>query len=132
MKKRTKLCKLFSFGLIFHCTMEVIERFFPEDLQKSLRNPLQITLRTGIALLLFILAFLISNSKLFLGLMGTFFSSTINILIPTVTETIHRYPNNYGFWKWKLFMNIFLILFYFFILVTGSTANINEIIKLYS
>lgn len=123
---------LFSFGLIFHCTMEVVEKFFESDLLKDHKNSLQISLRTTITLLLFLLAFLISNSKLFLGLMGTFFSSTINILIPTIAETVHRYPNNYGLLNWKLFMNIFLILFYIFILFTGSSANISEIIKLYT
>lgn len=123
---------LFSFGLIFHCTMEVIEKMLESYVIKSYKNSVQISLRSAITVVLFLIAYLVSNSKLFLGLMGTFFSSTIAILIPVITETIHRYPDNYGFLNWKLFFNIFLVMFYFVVLISGCTANITEIISLYA
>lgn len=124
---------LFSMGLMIHTAMEVIGKKWGDVIYKEKETLVQISLRISIVFLLFIFAILVPNLKVFISLTGVIFLGSLSIFIPAVIETIHRFPTRrYGFLKWKLFMNAFLVFFYFLTLTTGVYVDIKEIINLYS
>lgn len=89
----------------------------------------QILLRTGIILVSGGIAAGIPNLEPFISLVGAVFFSLLGIFVPSFVETVYLWPNNLGWWKWKLIKNILLCIFAILALVAGATASIDEIIN---
>lgn len=68
----------------------------------------------------------------FIGLVGAIFLSTLGIFIPAAVQAVYQGGTGYGFMKWKLVKNVFLMCFSVLALLTGSYSSILGIIEIYS
>lgn len=122
---------LFSFGLIFHICMETLWARFGSKVKTSRKNLYQISVRTCITLSMAGLAILIPNLKVFISLVGTLIFGTLSILVPVLTESLYLCDKSFGKFKWKLIVNIFLVLLYLVVLISSTCEDIIAIVKIY-
>lgn len=54
------------------------------------------------------------------------------LFVPAAIQTVFLYPDGYGFAKWKLWKNIFLMVVAIIALVTGSYTSVLKIIEFYN
>lgn len=125
------LAILFTFGLQFFVPMDILWRKIGHKFAKEKHNVVQVGLRTGIMIVMAGVSIAVPNLDPFISLVGSVFFSSLGIFVPAVIESAYMYPN-YGFFKWKLWKNIFLMLFSIIALVSGSFVSIREIIHAYT
>jgi proton-coupled amino acid transporter len=121
---------LLSIAFVFYICMEIILRKFLIKINKERQNVYQFLIRTALVVSMAALSILIPNFEVFISLVGIMFSGSLVILIPVLVDTIYRFPNNYGYFKWKLWINIFLLFLFFIVLFRGTYDNITAIINL--
>lgn len=73
-------------------------------------------------------AALIPNLGLVISLVGAIASSALSVIFPPICETITFWPNGLGRYKWRLILNIFLILFGFYVFFAGTALSISNIV----
>ncbi|CAD7012208.1 proton-coupled amino acid transporter-like protein CG1139 [Ceratitis capitata] len=125
------VASLFAYGLVFYIPIDTLWRNISDRISEKNHNISQILLRTAIILISGAVATAIPNLEPFISLVGAIFLSLLGFLVPSVCEAVYLWPDRLGWCKWKLFKNIFLSAFAICALVAGSTASVNEIIKLY-
>lgn len=86
----------------------------------------QIFLRICAVMVTVGVALSVPNLEPIIGLVGSIFLSTLGLLIPAVVDTVLRYETGLGFMNWRLFKNIFLIVFWLFVLVSGLMISIEQ------
>lgn len=64
-----------------------------------------------------------------IGLEGAFFYSFLGLIAPSLMELIFRWERGLGIYKYILIKDATLIVFGLFVLVTGVTQSIREIIR---
>lgn len=64
-----------------------------------------------------------------IGLEGAFFYSFLGLIAPSILEFIFSWERGLGPFKWILIKDVFLIVFGSFVLVTGVTQSIREIVR---
>jgi proton-coupled amino acid transporter len=64
-----------------------------------------------------------------ISLVGALCFSTLGLFVPAVIETVTYWEHGLG---WRLWKNIFVILFALLALITGSYASVLEIIREYT
>lgn len=64
-----------------------------------------------------------------IGLEGAFFYSFLGLIAPSLMELIFRWERGLGIYKYILIKDATLIIFGLFVLVTGVTQSIREIIR---
>jgi len=74
-------------------------------------------------------AIAVPNLGPIISLVGALCFSTLGLLVPAVIETVTFWEHDLG---WRLWKNIFVILFALLALLTGSYASILEIISEYT
>lgn len=125
------LAILFTYGLQFYVPMDILWRKIKHRISKEKHNMSQILIRSGIVLCTGAIAAAVPKLEPFIGLVGAVFFSVLGLLVPTVVETIYRWPDRLGKFNWMLWKNIVLGIFAIFALVTGAAVSIEEIIKIY-
>lgn len=71
----------------------------------------------------------VPDLQLLIGLVGAIFFSTLGLLIPVAVQTVHKWERGLGKFRYILWKNILLLVFYVIVLVSGCYASISEIIK---
>ncbi|CAO1407954.1 unnamed protein product [Diamesa hyperborea] len=127
------LAIMFTFGLQFFVPMEILMKKLEPKIAKDKRNVYEIAIRTGIMVLMAAIAILVPNLEPFISLVGAIFFSSLGLFVPAFVETIflHSY-GGHGRFNWKLYKNIFIMIFAMLALISGGFASILEIIHGYS
>lgn len=127
------LAIMFTFGLQFFVPMEILMKKLEPKIAKDKRNVYEIAIRTGIMVLMAAIAILVPNLEPFISLVGAIFFSSLGLFVPAFVETIflHSY-GGHGRFNWKLYKNIFIMIFAMLALISGGFASILEIIHGYT
>lgn len=64
-----------------------------------------------------------------IGLEGAFFYSFLGLIAPAIMDLIFHWERDLGKYNWILVKDLFLIFFGAFVLVTGVTQSIREIVN---
>lgn len=126
------LAILFTFGLQFFVPVEILWGKIKHKFAEKNQNVAQTLLRVAIILLAGGISAAIPDMEPFISLVGAVFFSLLGILAPSFIETVYQWPDNLGWCKWILIKNIVIGIIAIFALVSGASASINSIIKLYS
>ncbi|CAF4883088.1 unnamed protein product [Rotaria sp. Silwood1] len=84
--------------------------------------------RIGLIIITFTIAALIPNLGLVISLVGAIASTALSLIFPSVCETITLWPNNLGRFKWRLILNISILVFGLYVFVAGTSLSISNII----
>lgn len=123
---------LFTFGLQFYIPTEILLKKIGHKLSKS-RELYETLIRTGIMILMGALAVAIPNLEPFISLVGAVFFGTLGLLVPAFIEIVFYQENGgFGALQWKLWKNVFLILFSLVAMFAGAFVSVKEIIKIYT
>ncbi len=96
-------------------------------------DPIQIVAELLALVLVIVMSFVVPPElEPFIGLVGAVFFSTLGLIVPSIVETVFRYPHNLGPFKWILWKNIILGVFSLIALFTGAYVSILDIIELYT
>jgi hypothetical protein len=68
------------------------------------------------------------NFFFFFNLVGAIASSALSVIFPPICETITFWPNGLGRFKWQLILNIFIVIFGFYVFLAGTALSISNII----
>lgn len=64
-----------------------------------------------------------------IGLEGAFFYSFLGLIAPSLIHIIFLWERGFGKYKWILYKDIALAIFGIFVLVTGCTQSIRQILE---
>lgn len=90
----------------------------------NLHNISQIIVRTLIVAATVGVAASVPKLEPLIGLVGSICFSTLGIFIPAVVDIVLRWDGEMGSFKWRLYKNIFLIIFSLFALISGTYYSI--------
>ncbi|XP_048480903.1 proton-coupled amino acid transporter-like protein CG1139 isoform X2 [Plutella xylostella] len=122
----------FTYCLQMYAPMDIIWTRMRSRVEEKYHNVAQIVLRTGIVVVTVILAIAVPDLELLIGVVGAIFFSTLGLLIPIVVETVHKWDRGLGPFKYVLWKNVLLLLFYIVVLCSGCYASISAIVAKYS
>ncbi|KPJ19770.1 Proton-coupled amino acid transporter 4 [Papilio machaon] len=122
----------FTYCLQMYAPMDIIWTRIKDSMKQKFHNTGQIILRTISVALTVILAVAVPDLELLIGLVGAIFFSTLGLFIPIVVETVHKWDRGLGKFKYILWKNTLLLLFYLLVLISGCYSSIKEIIIKYS
>ncbi|XP_013161764.1 PREDICTED: proton-coupled amino acid transporter 4-like isoform X1 [Papilio xuthus] len=122
----------FTYCLQMYAPMDIIWSRIKDSMKQKFHNIGQIILRTISVALTVILAVAVPDLELLIGLVGAIFFSTLGLFIPIVVETVHKWDRDLGKFKYILWKNTLLLLFYLLVLVSGCYSAIKEIIIKFS
>ncbi|XP_028163860.1 proton-coupled amino acid transporter-like protein pathetic isoform X2 [Ostrinia nubilalis] len=123
------LAIFFTYTLQFYVPMEIVWRNTQEHVAKKYHNIAQSVMRAVFAILTVIAAATLPRLEQVIGLEGAFFYSFLGLIAPSILDLIFRWERALGKYKWILIKDTLLILFGSFVLVTGVTQSIREIIR---
>lgn len=123
---------VFTFGLQFFVAMDILLKKLENRFAKS-RIVSEVVARSGIMIILGGLAVAVPDIEPIVSLVGSVFFSTLGIFVPAFIEIVFCQANGgHGTLKWKLWKNIFFLLFAVLALVSGSYVSIKDIIETYT
>lgn len=126
------LAILFTFGLQFYIPMDILVKKIENKLAKN-RNIKEIALRTVIMALMGGLAIAVPDLEPFISLVGAVFFGSLGLFVPAFIEIVFLQANgNFGAMQWKLFKNVFLMLFALVAMFAGAFVSIQHIIETYT
>lgn len=126
------LAILFTFGLQFYIPMEILIKKLENKIAKK-RNIKEIGLRTFIMLCMAGLAIAVPNLEPFIALVGAVFFGSLGLFVPAFVEIVFLQQNgSFGHFKWRLWKNLFLMIFALIAMFAGAFVSIKEIIHSYS
>lgn len=126
------LAILFTFGLQFYIPMEIILKKLENRLAKT-RNMSEIALRTFIMVIMGGLAIAVPDLEPFISLVGAVFFGSLGLFVPAFVEIVFLQTNgSFGVFKWKLWKNIFLMIFSLIAMFAGAFVSIKHIIETYT
>ncbi|XP_055532918.1 proton-coupled amino acid transporter-like protein CG1139 [Wyeomyia smithii] len=123
------LAILLTTGLYYYVPMEILWLKIGHKISPRWENLAQIGIRLGIVVLMMGLALTIPQLEYFIGFVGSIGSATLALLTPITLDTIFRWPNDFGWLKWRLVKNAVLATFGGFILIVGTYFSIQDIIE---
>ncbi|XP_053687700.1 proton-coupled amino acid transporter-like protein CG1139 [Sabethes cyaneus] len=123
------LAILLTTGLYYYVPMEILWQKIGHKIPPQRENLAQIGIRLGIVILMMGLALTIPELELFIGFVGSVGSATLALLTPIALDTIFRWPDGFGWMKWRLVKNALLATFGGFILIVGTYFSIQDIIE---
>ncbi|XP_065087406.1 proton-coupled amino acid transporter-like protein CG1139 [Ochlerotatus camptorhynchus] len=123
---------LFTLGFSYYVPMEVLWHHIRDKLSLKWHNWGQVIIRFTILIILAAVAIGAPEIEPFVGLVGSFGSATLAILIPTTLDMIFRWPNDFGKMNWILWKNVVLLVFGMFVLVTGTYYSLMDIVAIYN
>ncbi|KAM3968164.1 proton-coupled amino acid transporter-like protein acs [Aphomia sociella] len=122
------LAIFFTYTLQFYVPMEIVWRNTKQYVAKKFHNLAQAVMRAFFASLTVAAAATLPNLEQVIGLEGAFFYSFLGLIAPSAMDLIFNWERGLGKYKWILIKDVFLIVFGTFVLVTGVTQSIREII----
>uniref|UniRef100_A0A8D8K1L4 Proton-coupled amino acid transporter 4 n=1 Tax=Culex pipiens TaxID=7175 RepID=A0A8D8K1L4_CULPI len=125
------LAILFTIGLFFYVPIEILWRMINAKIDPKRHNVAQVTLRLGVVAVMAILALTVPQLEPFIGLAGALGSGSLTLLVPVLLDTLFRWPNDFGWMKWKLVKNVGLGIFGTFVLVAGTWFSVLDIVEIY-
>ena len=126
------LAILFTFGLQFYIPMEILVKKLENRLAKN-RNVKEISLRTVIMVAMAGLAIAVPDLEPFISLVGAVFFGSLGLFVPAFIEIVFLQTNgNFGVLKWKLWKNIFLMVFALVAMFAGAFVSIQHIVETYT
>ncbi|CAH2063785.1 unnamed protein product, partial [Iphiclides podalirius] len=131
-KVMVALAVYFTYCLQMYAPMDIIWTRVKGSIRQKYYNVGQILLRTFSVILTVVLAIAVPDLELLIGLVGAIFFSTLGLFIPIVVETVHKWERGMGRFKYILWKNALLMLFYLLVLISGCYSSIKEIIIKYS
>lgn len=127
LKTMVALGIFLTYSLLFYASMNVI---WP-TCEHRFKQPLaaQYIMRILLVLATVIIAAIFPNLGPFLSLIGAFSLSIVGIIFPAITQTlVYMESPGLGRYNWRLWKNMFIILFGFVGLITGTMTSIQEFI----
>lgn len=142
----------FTFGLQFYIPMDILWRKIGDKIPVRMHNVAQISIRTGIILIMGAVSMAVPDLEPFIGLVGAVFFSILGkiivfycfiyglqyiiylysgLLFPVIVETVFLWPHT-GRFHWILIKNVVLGTASICALVAGSWVSISDIIDIYS
>ncbi|XP_030745992.1 proton-coupled amino acid transporter-like protein CG1139 isoform X1 [Sitophilus oryzae] len=122
----------FTYALQFYVPMEIIWKAVKNNFSANKQTLANNTIRICLVILTVILAILIPNLGAFISLVGAVCLSMLGLIFPAAIDLITFYENpGLGRFNWRLYKNLFLILFGLVGFVTGTYVSIIEIIDSY-
>lgn len=126
------LAILFTFGLQFYIPMEILLKKIENRISKS-RNFSEIAIRTFIMIVMGALAIAVPDLGPFISLVGAVFFGSLGLFVPAFIECLYlRTYEGYGKFDWKLWKNLFLMVFALIAMFAGAFVSIKEIIETYT
>ncbi|RVE44648.1 hypothetical protein evm_010667 [Chilo suppressalis] len=122
----------FTYCLQMYAPMDIIWTRLQGYVPLKLHNLGQIVLRTFSVTITVVLAAAVPDLGLLISLVGAIFFSTLGLLIPVVVQTVHRWERGLGKYKYMLWKNAFLLMFYLLVLLTGCYTSVRDIINTFS
>lgn len=123
------LAIFFTYILQFYVPMEIVWRNAREHVPLRYHNIAQALMRAFFAIITVIAAASLPRLEQVIGLEGAFFYSFLGLIAPSLMELIFRWERGLGIYKYILIKDATLIIFGLFVLVTGVTQSIREIIR---
>lgn len=126
------LAILFTFGLQFYIPMDILVKKLENKMAKN-RNVKEIALRTVIMIMMGGLAIAVPDLEPFISLVGAVFFGSLGLFVPAFIEIVFLQTNGtFGPLKWKLWKNIFLMVFALIAMFAGAFVSIQHIIETYT
>ncbi|XP_061705979.1 proton-coupled amino acid transporter-like protein pathetic [Cydia pomonella] len=119
----------FTYTLQFYVPMEIVWRNTKEYLGQEHHNLAQSVMRAVFATLTVLAAATLPRLDQVIGLEGAFFYSFLGLIAPSGIDLIFHWERDLGKYNWILVKDITLIIFGCFVLFTGVTQSIREIIR---
>lgn len=126
------LAILFTFGLQFYIPMEILMKKIENRIAKT-RNFSEIAIRTFIMVVMGGLAIAVPDLEPFISLVGAVFFGSLGLFVPAFIEIVFLQTNGgYGKMDWKLWKNLFLMLFALIAMFAGAFVSIKDIVETYT
>ncbi|XP_058834183.1 proton-coupled amino acid transporter-like protein CG1139 [Topomyia yanbarensis] len=125
------IAAMFSMGLSYYVPMDIVWRRIEHRIPDNRRNYMLILLRFGILLLLTGVTMGVPELEPFVGLVGSFCSGNLVVLVPVILDTMFRWPNSFGQYRQILLKNFVLGLFGLFVLIAGTVSSVRNIVAIY-
>ncbi|XP_065087439.1 proton-coupled amino acid transporter-like protein CG1139 [Ochlerotatus camptorhynchus] len=122
---------LVSLGFTLYIPMEIIWPRLEQKIPLKWHNLGQITIRSALAISMVGFALVAPKVESFIGLLGSFGTAILSVLLPVTVDLLYRWPNDFGRFRWKLVKDIILILFGLFVLIVGTYFGILDIVAIY-
>ncbi|CAB3228536.1 unnamed protein product [Arctia plantaginis] len=123
------LAIFFTYTLQFYVPMEIVWRNTKEHVTQKYHNIAQAIMRAVFAVLTVAAAATLPRLEQVIGLEGAFFYAFLGLIAPSIMDLIFKWERGLGKFKWILIKDVVLIVFGTFVLVTGVTQSIREIIR---
>ncbi|CAG9785661.1 unnamed protein product [Diatraea saccharalis] len=119
-----------SYGLQFYVPMNIVWPFVKSKLKsdEALKHG-EIVTRVVLIFITFSAAALIPNLSGIISLVGAFSSSALALIFPPIIEIVTFWPDHLGAHGWKLWKDVFIIVFGITGFVFGTYASLEAILK---
>lgn len=111
--------------------MEILWNKIEHKIQPQRHNIAQISIRTGIILIMGAVSMAVPKLEPFIGLVGAIFFSILGLFVPSVVQSVFLWPYT-GRFHWNLIKNVVLAVAAVLALIAGSWVSIIDIIAEYS
>ncbi|KAL3274753.1 hypothetical protein HHI36_019540 [Cryptolaemus montrouzieri] len=119
----------FTYSLQFYVPMQIIWKNVKTKFT-SRPNLSEYVIRISLIILTVVLAIVIPNLSGFISLVGAVCLSMLGLIFPAIIESVTIYEEpGFGKYSWKLYKNIFLIIFGLIGFITGTYVSIIEILE---
>ncbi|XP_045521354.1 proton-coupled amino acid transporter-like protein pathetic [Pieris brassicae] len=123
------LAIFFTYILQFYVPMEIVWRNVKHRVTQKYHNPAQAIMRAVFAVLTVAAAATLPRLEQVIGLEGAFFYSFLGLIAPSLIDLIFRWERDLGSYNYVMYKDACLIIFGIFVLVTGVTQSIREIMR---
>lgn len=129
VKVMIALAIFFTYSLQFYVPMEIIWKNVKSKFT-SRPNLSEYSIRISLIILTVVLAIVVPNLGGFISLVGAVCLSMLGMIFPAIIESVTMYEEpGFGRFRWRLWKNIFLIIFGLIGFLTGSYVSIIEIME---
>uniref|UniRef100_A0A182M2U3 Amino acid transporter transmembrane domain-containing protein n=1 Tax=Anopheles culicifacies TaxID=139723 RepID=A0A182M2U3_9DIPT len=122
---------LFSIGIFFYVPIETIWRRIHNRVPEKWHVAVQTLIRLLYLVGIVGIACGVPDIGTFVGFIGAVFNPILALWLPIIVDTIYRWPNEFGWMKWRLVKNGLMAVFGMFLLITGIISSVEDIIDLY-
>ncbi|CAK9820626.1 Proton-coupled amino acid transporter-like protein pathetic [Anthophora plagiata] len=125
------LAVLFTYGLQCYIPLDIMWKSLKDKCSHKYEGICETLFRILMVLFTVTIALLVPELEPFISLVGAVFFSILGVTIPATVETISCWEGHLGAHNWRLWKNMFLVVFSLLALAFGSWTSISDIIKLY-
>ncbi|XP_073966166.1 proton-coupled amino acid transporter-like protein pathetic [Choristoneura fumiferana] len=123
------LAIFFTYTLQFYVPMEIVWRNTKQHVGQKYHDLAQRVMRAVFTILTVIAAATLPRLEQVIGLEGAFFYAFLGLIAPSILDLMFHWERGLGKFDWILIKDIILIVFGSFVLVSGVTQSIREIIR---